>query len=183
MRSKTRVVIGSIVIALGVLLLLENLLHIEILGYLWPLILIGIGVWVLTRPRRFGGRSFTQFMLLGDHRRRGKWRLKEENIFCLIGDVSLDFTDAEIPLGMTPVTLQGFVGGIRVRVPEGVGVSIHSTAFLTSAHVLGAKQDFLLTPYEYQSQGFDEAAQRIHLELLYFVADLNVRRSELPREA
>ncbi len=44
MRSKTRIVIGSIVLALGVLLLLENLLHIEIWGYLWPSFSIGIGV-------------------------------------------------------------------------------------------------------------------------------------------
>ncbi len=61
--------------------------------------------------------------------------------------------------------------------------SIHSTAFLTSAHVFGAKQDFLMTPYEYQTQGFGETAQRIHLKLLYFIAHLTVRCSEVPREA
>ncbi len=66
MRSKTRIVIGSIVLALGVLLLLENLLHIEIWGYLWPSFSIGIGVWILTRPRRFGGRSFTQLYAPGE---------------------------------------------------------------------------------------------------------------------
>lgn len=177
MRSKRRIVIGSAILALGVLLLIGNLLQIDIWAYLWPLVLIGIGIWILMHPRRSGGRGFTHFMLLGDHRRYGKWRLKDEDILCLIGDVSLDMTTADIPLGETVLKLQGFVGGIRVRLPEGVGVSIYSTAFLTDAHVFGTKHDYLLTPYEYQSEGYAETAQRVRLELLYFVADLNVRRS------
>lgn len=183
MWSKRRVIIGSVILVLGVLLLIGNLLQIDIGAYLGPLALMGIGVWILMRPHRSGSRGFTHFMVLGDHRRYGKWRVKDEDILCLIGDISLDMTGAEVPLGETTLKLQGFVGGIRVRVPEGVGISIDSTAFLTDAHVFGSKHDYLLTPYEYQSEGYAEAAQRVHLELLYFVADLNVRRSLPPTEA
>ena len=183
MGSKSRIVIGSAVVALGVLLLIGSLLQINIWSYLWPLILIGIGAWVLMRPRGFGGRGFTDFMLLGDHRRRGKWQVKDANIFCLIGDITLDMTDADIPMGETTIGLQGFVGAVRVRLPEDVGISISSTAFLTDAHVLGNKQDFLLAPYEYRSEGYAEASRRVHFELLHFVTDLNVRRSEPPTQA
>jgi len=178
MRSKTQIVVGGAVVTLGLLLLVGNLFQVNIWNYLWPLVLIGIGAWVLARPHMPGGRRFTHFMLLGDLRRRGAWKVRDQDIFCLIGDTHLDLTDAEIPLGETTLRLEGFVGGIRVRVPAGVGLKISSTAFLTDAHVDGRKQDYFLTPYEMESDNYQDATQRVRLEILYFVADLRVRQSQ-----
>lgn len=46
-RSEDQVPIGAVVlIALGVLFLLSNVIHMNILHHFWPLILIGIGLWL-----------------------------------------------------------------------------------------------------------------------------------------
>ncbi len=178
MRVKTQIIIGAIVVVWGLLLLVGNLVGIDVWAYVWPLVLIAIGVWLLTRRGRPGGRAFARFILLGDVHRRGAWNVKDEDIFCLIGDIHMDLTQALIPPGETTVRMQGFVNSITLRVPRDVGVAVSSTAFLTTARAFGHKQDFMITPYEVQSDNYPDADRKIRFELLYFVADLKVRQPE-----
>jgi lia operon protein LiaF len=175
MRRRTQLIIGGIVIAWGLLLLIGNLLNVDIGRFIGPLLLIALGLWVLLRPRIREKGNPTVFRLLGDVRRRGPWRVRDEELWCLVGDIRLDLTEAEIPPGETTIKLAGFVNGITVVVPENVGVAVNSTAFVTEARMFGYKQDYLLTGYEGESDNYAEANQKIRLELLYFVADLKVR--------
>mgnify|MGYP000998171802 CR=1 FL=1 len=177
MGKRTQITIGIIVLVWGLLLLLGRLLQIDIGVYLWPLLLIAIGVWLLLRPGGLARGGPTQVVLLGDIRRRGSWKVQQQDIWCLIGDVNLDFTDAEVPIGETLIKVQGFVGSVRVTVPEGVALSISSTAFVTDARVFGYKQDYIFTVYDTATEGYAEAERKIRLELLYFVTDLRVRHS------
>jgi lia operon protein LiaF len=176
MRKKTQIVVGVVIITWGLLLLIGNLLQINIWAYVWPLILIGLGVWLLTRPHKQG--RYTHVVLLGDQRRRGAWQVRDEDLFSLIGDVTLDLTEAEIPVGETTLRMQGFVNSVVVKVPDDVGLAITSTAFVTSAYVFGHKRDYILTPYELETDNYHEVDRRVRLELVYFVADLKVRRVE-----
>jgi lia operon protein LiaF len=177
MRRRTQIIIGTGIIAWGLLLLLGNLLQINIWNYVWPLILIGVGIWLLTRPH--GPDKATHVVLLGDQRRRGPWEVRDESLFCFVGDIHLDLTEAIVLPGETTLRLQGFVNSIYVKLPEHIGLAISSTAFVTSAYALGHKQDAFLTPYEMQSSNYHEADRRVRLELIYFVADLKVRSSDL----
>ena len=176
MRGRTQVVIGAVIVAWGGLLLVGNLLEINIWAYVWPLFLIGLGIWLLTRSPREG--RYTHVVLLGDQRRRGAWQVRDENLLSLIGDVHLDLSSAEVPVGETTLRMQGFVNSIVVRVPDHVGLAITSTAFVTSAYVFGHKHDYIMTPYEMESDNYSEADRRVRLELLYFVADVKVRRTD-----
>ncbi len=178
MRVKTQIIVGVTIVAWGLLLLVGNLVRIDLWAYVWPLILIGFGVWLLTRRGHPRQGATTRFVLLGDIRRRGEWNVSEEDIICVIGDMHLDLTGARVPSGETTVRLQGFVNGITIRVPRDVGVAVSSTAFLTSARAFGHKQDFMLTPYEFRSDNYLDADRKVRFELLYFVADLKIRQSD-----
>jgi lia operon protein LiaF len=180
MRKKTQIIVGAVIVAWGLLLLVGNLLGINIWNYVWPLFLIGLGIWLLTRSQREG--RFTHVVLLGDQRRRGAWQVRDENLFSLIGDVSLDLTEAEVPVGESTLRVQGFVNSVVIRVPDDIGLAITSTAFVTSATVFGHKHDYIMTPYEMESDNYHEVDRRVRLELLYFVADLKVRRADTKLE-
>jgi lia operon protein LiaF len=176
---KPQVIIGTTILVLGLLLLIGNLTGIDICAYLLPLILIGAGIWIVTRPAVFAGGRDSQIRLLGDIRRRGKWAVREQDLWCIVGDIRLDLTEAVVPEGETTLRLYGFVNDITIVVPESVGVSIASTSFLTSARVFGYKQDYFLTVYETESDLYATAARKVRLELTYFVADLKVRKARL----
>jgi predicted membrane protein len=174
---RPQVIIGTAILVLGVVLLVSNLTGIDICAYLFPLILIGIGVWIVTRPTVLSGGKDTEIRLIGDIRRRGKWAVREQNFWCGAGDIRLDLTAAIVPEGETTLKLYGFVNDVTLIVPETVGISVVSTSFLTSAHVFGNKQDYFLTVYETETDPYAIATRRVRLELFYFVADLKIRKS------
>ena len=105
---------------------------------------------------------------------KGKWSLKDENIVSFIGDIHMDLTQAEILPGETHIELRGFVGDIDIIVPTDVGIAVTSSAFVTSAEAFGHKHDYFLTPFEAKSDNFATAERKIHLDLGFFVTDLNI---------
>jgi len=81
-----------------------------------------------------------------------------------------------VPVGETLIRIFSFVGDVRVSVPEGVGVSVSSMAFVTDVRGLGQKGDYIMTPFELSSDDYENAERRVRLETLAFVRNLRVRR-------
>ena len=131
MRNKGQLIIGLVIVLIGVSLLVGNLFHVNLWDFLWPLVLIGLGVWLLLRPQTVRTGTKVQQRLLGDIRRRGAWQVTDEEFWILVGDVKLDMTTADIPQGETLIRTYGFVDSVKLIVPEGIGVSVSSTAFVT----------------------------------------------------
>jgi predicted membrane protein len=174
---RPQVIVGTAMLVFGLLLLIGNLTGIDICAFLFPLILIGAGIWIVTRPAVFAGGRDTRIQIIGDIRRRGQWAVHDQDFWCGVGDIRLDLTEATIPQGETTLRFYGFVNDVTLIVPETVGVSVISTSFLTTARVLGDKQDYFLTPYETETHSYATATCRIRLELIYFVVELKVRES------
>ncbi len=174
MKPKTETYVAAAIILIGVLLLVANLTGTPIWPYLWPTALILIGVWLVFRPRIMTRPGSSTWRLLGGYRRSGHWQVIEEDIWSFVGDSVLDFRDADVPPGETRISLHGFVGEVRVRVPTDAGVRVTGQAFVVDANAFGYNQDYVLTPYETQTPNYDEAERRVHVDVQYFVVDLNV---------
>ena len=177
MRNKGQLIVGLVIVLIGVMLLVGNLFHVNLWDFFWPLVLIGLGVWLLLRPRTVGTGTKVQQRLLGDIRRSGEWQVTDEEFWILVGDLKLDMTAAQIPEGETLIRSYGFVGDVKLVVPEGVGVSVSSTAFVTDAKVLGKKQDTFLATFRFASDNYETAERKIRLESTAFVTDLRIRRA------
>jgi hypothetical protein len=176
MRNQGQVFIGITIIVLGLVFLIGGLLNIDTGILCMPTVLILLGVWLLLRPWVAGPDTARRMALLGPVRRDGAWQVADEEIWLFVGDVNLDVTQAQIPLGETRIRVFAFVGTIRLIVPEGVGVAIASTAFVTDANMLGRKREsFLMTTY-ITSDGYETAERKIRLEPTFFVADVKVKR-------
>ncbi len=50
-KREPRIVWGTILISLGVIFLVQNLLHIDVLHYFWPLVLIALGIGAILGRR------------------------------------------------------------------------------------------------------------------------------------
>jgi lia operon protein LiaF len=145
--------------------------------YFWAVALILLGIWMIFRPRWVRGGTEVSFLLLGDHDRFGAWQVTDQEFWSFVGDIDLDMTHAEIPTGETTIRAFGFVGDVKLRLPEDVGFSVSSTAFLTSANLFGEKQDNLLVPYQISSANYETAERKIRLEATYFVVTVKLRRA------
>ena len=64
-----------------------------------------------------------------------------------------------------------------VIVPQGIGVSVSSWAFVTDGKVFGKKEESFVTPLNVESEDYPTAERRVQLETYFFVNDLTVKRT------
>ncbi len=178
MRNQGQILVGITIIVLGLVFLIGALLGVDAGVLCVPTVLILLGVWLLLRPWIASPDTAFQVELFGPVRRAGTWKVASEEIWLFVGDVNLDATQAEIPLGETRIRVFAFVGTIRLIVPEEVGVAVASTAFVTDAKLFGQKRDMILVSAPLASEGYEAAQRQIRLEPTMFVADVKVRRAQ-----
>jgi predicted membrane protein len=169
-------VIGVAVIVLGLLVLISSWIGVDFCALALPLLVISAGVYILLRPRYtpHGGTMHIRF--LGDIKRTGAWTALDEELWVLIGDARFDLSQATLPPGETVIRVLGFVGDLKLVVPDTVPVAITSVAFLTSSRIFGAKRDTFLEPFETATEGYADAESRLRFESWRFVTTVRVTR-------
>ncbi|MBE9508803.1 MAG: cell wall-active antibiotics response protein [Chloroflexi bacterium] len=179
MRNQWHVFIGILIILVGLVFLVGTILDVDVGALCLPIGLIALGVFMLLRPHLISPDTAMRLRLLGGVRRHGAWQVTDEEIWIGVGDVRLDMSNADIPVGETQIRVFGFVGDVRLRVPEGVGVSVSSIAFVMDARVLGQKRSRFFAPLHLTSEDYETAERKINLEANYFVGDVRVRRARM----
>lgn len=176
MKKHTQILLGSALILFGTLIMMSNLFNIDIGAICWPSILIMVGVLIIVRPRIAPQGTDVRMLLFADMRRSGEWDVMDQEIWSFVGDVDLDFTQANFPEDEVTFQLYRFVGDVDIIVPEDIGISISSMGFVTEARLEGKKRGGFMTPVRFTSDNYDSAVKRIRLEMISFVADLKVIR-------
>lgn len=133
---------GLFLIALGALFQLAKL---EILGrsvwhYIWPALIIGLGLWVLIgafrRPstaRVAGGKeddldAFAIFA--GLNRRIESQNFRGGKATAIMGGIELDLTPVRLAEGRAGLELTAIMGGIDIKVPKHIRVELDGNPVL-----------------------------------------------------
>ena len=172
MRNRGQLIFGGILILFGLLALFETLFNVDIGAIFWPLVLIAVGGLLLLRPRFAPPGSEVWFRLFGGINRHGAWQVQNEEVWMFIGDVRLDLTQAELPLGEKTFQVSGFVGDIDLVLPADTAIDVHCNGFVTSARWFGSKRDHFLTPAIYTSPGYEQAERKLKIVTNFFVSEL-----------
>lgn len=174
MKNRSVLFLGILLIVIGIFSILGNLLQFDFWTLFWPLVLIGLGVWFLLRPRFSNTGAPNAILFIGDIKRSGVWQAANQEFTVFVGDIVLDFTQAQLNLGETVITCTGFVSDIKLIVPAGVGVKVTSAAFVSDVKFLGSKQTNFFENLELASPGYDSAERKVHLQARNFVGDIKV---------
>ncbi len=175
MRGQGRIVGGILIIFLGVMILASQLLRVEFCPLFFAALLIIFGVALLLRPRMLSADTSLRARLLGPIRHRGDWQVQEQEIWLFVGDVRLDFSEAQIPEGETAIRVFAFVADLRAIVPEDVGVAVTSNAIISDIRIHDRKRDSIVVPAHVTTENYETAARRIHLEATGFIANVRVK--------
>jgi lia operon protein LiaF len=175
MRNSGVLFFGTLLILIGVLILAGSIFDVNVWNFIWPVILILLGVWLLVRPRLAGSMGTANFLFFNNLRRKGAWPVKSEEIWVFLGDVFMDLTSADIPLGETVYRIYGFIGDVDLVVPQDVGVSVSSAAFINEIKVFGKKQSSILFPIEATSEAYATAERKIRLDVAFFISDVKIK--------
>ena len=179
MRNRGLLFIGSLFILFGVISLVEVILKIDLERIFWPCVVILIGVWLLLRPRFTSPDSPVKILPIADIDRRGVWQVRDEEFRTFVGNIVLDLSQAEVPVGETTLRMSGFVGDIQITAPAEVGIEVSSRAFVTTGKFWQKEQNTFFTPVEETSPGYASAERKVRLDTSFFIADFKLKQAEL----
>ena len=177
MRDQRQIFFSLVLILAGLVFLIGTVLDVNVWAICWPSGLILLGLWILLRPRLLGPDTALRMGLFGSVRRDGVWSVADEEIWSFVGDVKLDLTQTEVPLGETRLRFFNFVSDITLRVPDDIGLALSSAAFFMEVKMLGKKREAFVTSVNLKSDNYETAERKVRLEVTCFVADVKVRPS------
>ena len=178
MRNRGQMIIGLVLVVIGLLFVIGIIFDINLRGSFWAVVLIILGVWMLVRPRVLPDTAGEHFRFLGDVVRRGPWKVQNQAFWAFLGDVKLDFTEAEIPDGETVIRSHSFLGDMRVIAPQDLAISVSSIGFITDVRLFGEKRGGIIAPSEIATPGYEDAPKKLRLETLSFLGGLKVRKPQ-----
>jgi hypothetical protein len=175
MKSKLTLYGAIFLIVLGVISFLNTYFNLHLWRFVWPALLILIGAWFIFSPRAAERFTFTRFIFLGDVQWQTGQDLKGDHFLAGIGDFDLDLNQALIPVGETEIKITAFIADISVRQAADVGLSLNSNAVITSAKVMGEKEDDLFYPFAYESENFTAAEKKVRFNVQSLISDVKIK--------
>jgi len=175
--KRWQIIFGLVLITAGAVSLVEVLFDVDLSPFIWPLILIGLGTWLILRPRLVEPGVQVEFQLFGDIEKTGIWEAKDHEIWSFVGSPQLDFSNALFSQGESTIRLFGFVSEVAIILPEDVGLNLESTAFLTDYQGLDRKEERFFSSIKHQSPQFSDMEKRVNIQVAAFVTEIRIKRT------
>ncbi len=175
--KRWQLIVGIFLIFLGIVALAEALFNINLSRFYFPLLLIGIGTFLLIRPKITGSDIDVQIPVLGDQRKAGEWTVHDHEIWWLVGSNRFDFTEATFLQENTKININGFVVDITVILPVHVGLEINANSFVSELKAFDQKEEQFLSPLIYRSPNYDQAERRVVIQTVAFISEIKVKPS------
>lgn len=183
---------GMLLIALGILLLLDNLDVIsfgDAIRHYWPALLILWGISELLkkkerepvtgfsdRVRAIEGELFHESNVFGDLDMSVKSpNFKGGSITAVFGDCEIDLTGATIAEGEHWLKISTVFGDTRVIVPPGLAISVSANTVLGDIKIHDEKRSGIAPGLNYSSSGFDTAPRRLHVTISQIMGSIRIQ--------
>ena len=105
----------------------------------------------------------TFFTLMGSTKRKGLWKpARYTNTICVMGEAYLDYTEAQIPPGVSDLNIFCMMGDVNIIVPQGLNVESKGIPVMA---------DFSDTTIEQE----DPNAPTLRVKAFVLMGDVNIR--------
>jgi Predicted membrane protein len=102
------------------------------------------------------------------------WMVRPMNEHVRIADYKFDFTKAFIPEETIPIRLSGWVGDIKILVPDDLAYRVAVRAKVGDTKIGNKKWDGILRNISYQTENYDEAVRRLDFDFDFQVIDVSI---------
>lgn len=177
-RGTGAILVAGVLIIIGVLALLSNLGLTRLdWGFVWPVILIAVGVFLIWR-RSAHQREPQVEHVVGDIRMEQEgWALHDQHVEAGIGSVRIDLTKAQIPSRETMLAIESWIGNIEVVVPADLALSASGRVTLGSVTLLGDKSESFIRTLDFKSPDYDTAEKKVRLYASIVIGEIKVIRA------
>lgn len=100
------------------------------------------------------------------------------NIQCGIGDTVIDLGNTVLPKGESVIVIRGFIGNVKILVPYEMDVSVTHSVIAGTGKIFEYQEPKMLNQtVSFQSEGYDQAQQKVKIVTSMIVGDLEVKRT------
>lgn len=175
MKNKTAIFIGTAFIILGAFSIIDILFDINLWSLIFPLILIGLGVLILFRPKRLPEGSKFIFRFINETDKMHSWTVEPAEYLSFVGNMNLDFSEAIIPEGETFINMVTFVNELDIILPTNSGFKLKARGFVHDTEVNGQKTDQILAAFEYETPDYKNQTRKVNIQTLSFVSEVEIK--------
>lgn len=172
--------LGTIIIALGVLFLLDNLGFLSAgraLAIFWPLVLVFLGLLIMWGSGHWRGIPGGLEKAVGDVRiGPGEWDLRDMDTRIGVGELRLDLSHARIPEGETSLKVSGGMGKIEITVPASLAISAWGEVGAGSISLLGNKAEGISRQISFVSPDYAAADRKVKIDMSLFLGEASIVR-------
>ncbi len=189
MKSKTNRLVGGLIIAVGALILIDNIFggfdFWDFIWKLWPVALIVLGIYIIKNQGRIRGNiesgDFTaENRLFGDLdiALSGK-EVTDRHYSVLIGDIKIDLTGADFKVGENKISASSLVGDIRIKIPDKLPVKISSRSIIGDIGFDDLRRDGFFQKLHHTDDNFGSSEKKLLLTVNGIIGDSNVNRIKI----
>jgi lia operon protein LiaF len=107
--------------------------------------------------------------------KESNWSLEPMELYNSIGDYYVDFSKAFIPEKETPITVQGWIGDVKMIVPENIPVHIEADINIGDIRIFEHKTDSVNhRTLEFKSPGYDEATRKLKIKIKLKIGSIRI---------
>jgi lia operon protein LiaF len=167
---------------------------------LWPLFLIYFGISMLLGKNKMKVSFDSEFPLekagddpagyqeaislkrirgisIGDvNFKKQNWAVEPIDLYNMVGDYFIDFSKGFIPERETPVKVKGWIGEVRMIIPEDVPVMISAAVSVGEVKVFDHAPEKIRHAVTYKSDNYDEAVRKLNITVELKVGSIRIDR-------
>lgn len=102
------------------------------------------------------------------------WALEPINLYNTVGDYFIDFSKAFIPEKETPIIVQGWVGDVKMLVPEDIPVRIYAHIKVGDIRIFNTVSDAVNRKVYFQSTGYEDATRKLDITVKLKVGSIRI---------
>ena len=175
---------GIVLVVLGLLFLLDNLGIADlgdVIATWWPLLLVGLGVWIILESRKrssaepsgqtpdvhrdaavLDGDQIVETRVFGDiNVRLSSPSFRKGSVHASFGSVAVDLNGLQPADAHARLALNAIFGQVRLRVPRSLPVHLVARATFGKVRVGGQETAGFNSVLTHRSSDFDEAPRRL----------------------
>jgi lia operon protein LiaF len=97
--------------------------------------------------------------------KKSNWSLEPMNLHNSIGDYFIDFSKAYIPEKETPIVVHGWIGDVKMIVPDDVPVKVEAKVKIGDIRIFDIKSNDINRQLVYVTPGYNEAIKKLNITI------------------
>lgn len=177
--KRWQIIFGIVLIILGLFALLEAVFNIRLSQFIFPLLLIGAGIFLILRPTMAGENVDVQIPVIGDQRKTGNWTLSDHEVWWFVGSNRYDLSDSVFTKDEHTIRIIGFAVDVTIILPDEIGLLCCSNSIISEFKGFDSKEEQFFSTFETMSPNYLSADKKVRLEIYGFVSEIKVKPSRV----